>query len=156
MVLTALGPVVTRTALAEDEVVRAEKATKRTGADRVHGTGLQVDQDRARHVLVRADLVVVNRDALELLVVGALVETIGLDTVLVGDDFPELGTYATESASQRREPSTPLIPIWLPHCERKTRQPRCARCPRYTTHLAGLEVDDFTHAAGGRERAIWI
>ena len=102
MVLTALGPVVTRTALAEDEVVRAEKATKRTGADRVHGTGLQVDQDRARHVLVRADLVVVNRDALELLVVGALVETIGLDTVLVGDDFPELGTCREETMSAQR------------------------------------------------------
>ena len=93
ILLTSFCPVVTSTALTKDKVVRAEKVTKRTGADGVHGSGLEINQDRTRDILVRADLVVVYRDTLQLQVVGAFVETILVDAVLVGNNLPELGTF---------------------------------------------------------------
>ena len=94
--LTSFRPVVSSTALAEDEVVRSEQVAEGTRPYRVHGTGLEIDQDSTGNVLVRANFVVVDVDALELEVVVALVETIRLDAVLIRDDLPELGTYACE------------------------------------------------------------
>ena len=41
--LTSFCPVVTRTTLAEDKVVWAEKATERTRPNGVHGSGLEID-----------------------------------------------------------------------------------------------------------------
>lgn len=81
--LTSFRPVVTRTVLTEDKVVGAEKATKRARADRVHGSWLEIDQDRTRNVLVGADLVVVDVDTLQLEVVGTLVHSITINAVLV-------------------------------------------------------------------------
>ena len=92
MRLTSFRPVVTRTTLAEDEVVRTEEVAERARPDRVHGSGLEVDEDGAGNVLVRANLVVVDVDALELEVVVALVQAIAINAVLVRDDLPELGT----------------------------------------------------------------
>lgn len=53
----ALGPVVSGAGLTEDEVVGPEKGAEGARPDRVHGAGLQVDQDRSRHVLVAGDLI---------------------------------------------------------------------------------------------------
>lgn len=47
----ALGPVVAGARLAEHEVVRPEEHAIRTGPDRLHGAGLQVEQHGTRHVL---------------------------------------------------------------------------------------------------------
>ena len=55
--VVTLGPVVTSTGLAEDEVVGAEELTERTGTDGIHGTGLKVDKDGTRNILVAASLV---------------------------------------------------------------------------------------------------
>jgi hypothetical protein len=54
--VVTLGPVVTSTGLTEDEVVGAEELAERTGADSVHGTGLQVNEDGTRNVLVTVGL----------------------------------------------------------------------------------------------------
>ena len=83
MLLTSFRPVVTRTILTEDKVVGAEKGTKRTRTDRVHGSGLEIDQDCTRNVLVGADLIVVDVDTLQLEVVGTLVHSITINAVLV-------------------------------------------------------------------------
>ena len=91
--VVTLGPVVTGTALTEDEVVRAEEVAERSRADGVHGSGLEINEDRTGHILVGADFVVVHVDTLELEVVVALVETVRLYAVLIGDDLPELGTW---------------------------------------------------------------
>jgi hypothetical protein len=90
--LTSLRPVVPRTTLAEDKVIGAEEGAQRTRADGVHGARLEINQDRARDVLVPAGFVVVHRDALELEIVVAIVDTIGADTVFVRNNFPEPGT----------------------------------------------------------------
>jgi hypothetical protein len=50
--VVALGPVVASTGLTKDEVVRAEELAERTGADGIHGAGLEVDEHSARDILV--------------------------------------------------------------------------------------------------------
>jgi hypothetical protein len=71
--VVALGPVVTCTSLAEDEVVGPEELTEGTGTDRVHGTGLQVHQNGTGHVAAAGGLVEVDIDALKLKI-GVTVE----------------------------------------------------------------------------------
>lgn len=54
--VVTLGPVVASTGLAENEVVGTEQLTERTGTDGVHGTGLEIDEDGARNILVAGSL----------------------------------------------------------------------------------------------------
>ena len=89
--VVTLGPVVTGTSLAEDEVVRAEELTEGAGTDGVHGTGLEVHEDGAGDVATAGGLVVVHVDALQLQVGVAVVRAGRVNAVLVGDDLPELG-----------------------------------------------------------------
>jgi hypothetical protein len=51
-----LGPVVSSTGLAENEVVGTEQLAEGTGADSVHGAGLEIDEDGARNILVAGSL----------------------------------------------------------------------------------------------------
>lgn len=60
VILTSFCPIVTSAALAENEVVGTEKMSKRAGTDRVHGSGFEINQDRARNVLVGTNLIVVD------------------------------------------------------------------------------------------------
>jgi hypothetical protein len=62
----ALGPVVAGARLAEDEVVRTEDLAVGPGANRVHGAGLQVDEDGPGDVLSSGGFVVVDVDTLQL------------------------------------------------------------------------------------------
>ena len=48
--VVTLGPVVTGSGLAEDEVVRAEELAEGAGADGVHGAGLQIHEDSTGHI----------------------------------------------------------------------------------------------------------
>ena len=89
--VVALGPVVARARLAEDEVVRAEDLAERARADRVHGARLEVHEDVARDVAAAGRLVVVHVDALELEVRVTVVGAGRVNAVLIGDDLPELG-----------------------------------------------------------------
>ena len=89
--VVTLGPVVTSTALTEDEVVGSEELTEGAGSDGVHGTGLEVHKNSAGNVSSTGGLVVVDVDSLELKVGVTVVSTGGVDSVLVGDDLPELG-----------------------------------------------------------------
>lgn len=88
--IVALGPVITGTALPEYEVVRSEYLTKRSRADRVHRPGLQVDQDRTRHVFTACRLVVVDIYSLQLQIRVAVIRARGIDPVLVRDHLPKL------------------------------------------------------------------
>merc|ERR1711939_851999 len=90
--VVALGPIVTGTSLSEDEVVWAEELTEWSSTDGVHGTRLEVHEDSARHIAATGSLVVVHIDALQLEVGVTVVGTGRVDTVLVGDNLPELGT----------------------------------------------------------------
>jgi len=89
--VVTLGPVVTGTGLSEDEVVGAEELAEGTGADGVHGAGLEVHEDGSGHVAAAGGFVVVDVDALELEVGVSVVGAGGVNAVFVGNDFPELG-----------------------------------------------------------------
>lgn len=90
--LTSFRPVVTSTTLAKDKVVGAEKTSQRARSNGVHGSRFEIDQDSARNVLVGSYFIVVDRYTFELQVEVALVDTIRTNTMLVRDNFPELGT----------------------------------------------------------------
>jgi hypothetical protein len=87
-----LGPVVTSTGLSEDEVVRSEELTERSGSDGVHGTGLEIHEDGTGDVSATSSFVVVNVDSLKLEIRVTVIATGWVNTVLVRDDFPEFGT----------------------------------------------------------------
>merc|ERR1712100_734021 len=88
--VVTLGPVVTGTSLTEDEVVGSEELTEWTGTDGVHGAWLEVHKDGTGNVTATSSLVVVDVDSLELEIRVTVVGTSWVDTVLVGDDLPEL------------------------------------------------------------------
>jgi hypothetical protein len=88
----SLGPVVTSSGLPENKVIRSEELSKRTSADGVHGTRLEIHEDSTGHVASTSGLIVVHIDSLQLKIRVTVVGTGGVNTVLVGDDLPELGT----------------------------------------------------------------
>ena len=90
--VVTLGPVVTGASLAEHEVVGTEELTERSGSDGVHGAWLEIHEDGTGDVAATSGLVVVDVDSLELEIRVTVVATGWVNTVLVGDDFPELGT----------------------------------------------------------------
>ena len=87
-----LGPVVTSTSLSENEVVGSEELTEWAGSDGVHGTWLEIHEDGSWNVSATSGLVVVDVDSLKLEIRVTVVGTGWVNTVLVGDDLPELGT----------------------------------------------------------------
>ena len=88
--VVALGPVVARPVLAEDETVRAKYLTKLRRPDGVDRPGLEVDDDSARDVALERRLVEVHIDLVQLVVIDALVRAVGLYAVLPRYHFPEL------------------------------------------------------------------
>jgi hypothetical protein len=90
--VVTLGPVISGTVLAEDEVIGAEELAEGTGTDRVHGTGLKIHKDGTGDIATTGGLGEVNVDALQLKVGVTVVSTGGVNTVLIGNDLPELGT----------------------------------------------------------------
>ena len=62
--VVSLGPVVARSALAEDEVVRSEDLTEGSWSHRVHGSGLEVDEHGSGDVLPAGGLIEVDVDSL--------------------------------------------------------------------------------------------
>jgi hypothetical protein len=51
-----LGPVVASTGLAEDKVIGTEELSERSSANGIHGTGLEIDKDGTRNILVSGSL----------------------------------------------------------------------------------------------------
>ena len=87
-----LGPVVSGSGLSEDEVVRSEELTEGSSSDGVHGSWFKIHKDSSGDVSSSSSFVVVDIDSLELEIGVAVVGTCWVDSVLVGDDLPELGT----------------------------------------------------------------
>jgi len=90
--VVTFGPVVTGTGLTEDEVVWSEQLTEWTGTDGVHGTWFKIHQDGSWNVSTTGSFVVVDVDSFQLKVGITVVSTGGVNTVLIGNNFPEFGT----------------------------------------------------------------
>jgi hypothetical protein len=87
-----LGPVVTGTGLTEDEVVWSEELTEWSSSYGVHGTWFEIHKDSSWNVSSTSGFVKVDVNSLELEIRVTVIGTGWVNTVLVGDDFPELGT----------------------------------------------------------------
>ena len=87
-----LGPVVTSSGLTEDEVIRSEELTERTRTDGIHGTRFQIHKDGTRDISAAGGFVKVNVDAFQLKIRITVVGTGWVNSMFVGDDFPEFGT----------------------------------------------------------------
>ena len=92
--VVALGPVVSSSRLSKHEVVGSEDLSEGSAPNAVHGAGLKVHQHGPGHVLSSGGLVVVDVDPLELEVRVSMVGTSGVNTVLIGDDLPELRRHS--------------------------------------------------------------
>jgi hypothetical protein len=88
----SFGPVVTGTSLSEDEVVGSEKLTEWASSDGVHGTWLEVHEDGSWNVSTTGSLVEVHIDSLKLEIGVSVIGTGWVNTMLIGNNFPELGT----------------------------------------------------------------
>jgi hypothetical protein len=89
--VVTLGPVVTGTSLTEDEVVWSEELTEWSSSDRVHRSWLEIHEDSSWDESTTGSFVIVDVDSLKLEVRVTVVGTGWVDTVLIGDNFPELG-----------------------------------------------------------------
>jgi hypothetical protein len=87
-----LGPVVTGTGLTEDEVVGSEELTEWSSSDRVHRSWLEIHEDSSWDESTTGSFVIVDVDSLKLEVGVTVIGTGWVDTMLIGDDFPEFGT----------------------------------------------------------------
>jgi len=90
--VVTLGPIVTGTGLSKDEVVWSEDLTEWARSHRVHGSWFKIDEDGSWNVLATSGFVEVNVDSFELKIRVSLVCPGGVNTVFIGDNFPELGT----------------------------------------------------------------
>ena len=90
--VVTLGPVVTGTSLSENEVVWSEELTEWSSSDGVHGSWFEIHEDGSWDVSTTGGFVVVDVDSLELEIRVTVVATGWVNTVLIGDDLPELGT----------------------------------------------------------------
>jgi len=90
--VVTLGPVVTGTSLSENEVVWSEELTEWSSSDGVHGSWLEIHEDGSWDVSSTGGFVVVDVDSLELEIRVTVVGTGWVNSVFVGDDFPEFGT----------------------------------------------------------------
>merc|ERR1711939_888540 len=90
--VVTLGPVVTGTSLSEDEVVWSEELTEWSSSDGVHGSWFEIHEDSAGDIASTGGLIVVNVDSLKLEVGVSVVRSGGVNSVFIGDDFPELST----------------------------------------------------------------
>jgi hypothetical protein len=79
--VVTLGPIVSGSGLAENEVIGAEELAEGTGTDGVHGSGLKIHENGSGHISATSGLVKVHTDALELKIGVTVVSTGGIDAL---------------------------------------------------------------------------
>lgn len=88
-----LGPVVTGTRVSVDEVVGPKEFSNPASSHTIHGAWFQVDENSSGYILPPMSLVEVHIEALGLKDVVALVNTVGVDPMLLADHLPKLETH---------------------------------------------------------------
>jgi hypothetical protein len=78
--------------LSEDEVVWSEKLTEWSSSNWVHSSWFEIHKDGSWNVSTSGSFVEVDIDSFELEIWVSVVGTSWINTMFVGNDFPELGT----------------------------------------------------------------
>ena len=81
-----------KASLTKDKVIWTKELPKWTSTDGIHGTWFQIHKDGSWNVTAAGGFIKVNVDAFQLKIGITVVCTCWVNTVFVGDDFPELGT----------------------------------------------------------------
>ena len=90
--IMTFSPVVTSTSLSEDEVVWSEKLTEWSSSNWVHSSWLEIHKNGSWNVSTSGSFVEVDIDSFELEIWVSVIGTSWINTMFVGNDFPELGT----------------------------------------------------------------
>uniref|UniRef100_A0A2P2J4Q6 Uncharacterized protein n=1 Tax=Rhizophora mucronata TaxID=61149 RepID=A0A2P2J4Q6_RHIMU len=85
------SPVVSRTGLSENKIVRPKNLAIGACPDSIHSARLKVHEDSPWYIPATVCLIVINVDSLKLDIGITLVTSGGLDVVLCADNLPELG-----------------------------------------------------------------
>jgi len=97
--VVTLGPVVTSSRLTENEVIGSEELSEGTSSDGVHCSGFEIHKDSSGDVSTTSGFVEIDVDSFKLEIRVTVVGTGGVDTVFIGDDFPELSTDLVTTAT---------------------------------------------------------
>ena len=95
----SLGPVVSGSSLSEDEVVRSEELSERSGSDRVHSSWFEIHEDGSGDVSSSSGFIIVDVISFQLMVGVSVIRNGGVNSVFVRDDLPELGTDLVSALS---------------------------------------------------------
>jgi hypothetical protein len=90
--IMSLSPIVTSTSLSENKVVRSEELTERSSSNRVHGSRFEIHKNSSWYESTASSFVIVNINSFELKIRVTMISTCWIDTVFIGDDFPEFST----------------------------------------------------------------
>jgi hypothetical protein len=87
-----LSPIISSTRLPKHKVIRPKDLAIGTGPHTVHGTRLKIHKHSTRDKSPTRSLIVVNIDTLQLKVRGSNVFSSGINSMLIANNLPELGT----------------------------------------------------------------
>ena len=88
----SLGPVVSGSGLSENEVIRSEELSERSGSHGVHGSGFQVHKDGSGNISSSSGFVEVHVDSFQLEVRISVIGSGRVNSVLVGNNLPEFSS----------------------------------------------------------------
>ena len=86
------GPVVTSSSLSENEVIGSEELTEWSSSDGVHCSWFEVHKNSSWDESTTSSFVIIDVDSFELEVGITMISTGWVDSVFIGDDFPEFST----------------------------------------------------------------
>jgi hypothetical protein len=90
--VVTLSPIVTSSGLAEDEVIRSEELSEWSSSDGIHGSWFKIHKNGSWDISATSGFVEINVDSFELEIRVTVVGTGWVNTVFIGNDFPEFGT----------------------------------------------------------------
>jgi len=90
--IMSLSPIVTSTSLSENKVIRSEELTERSSSNRVHGSRFEIHEDSSWYESTTSSFIIVNINSFELKIGVTMISTGWVNSVFIGDDFPEFGT----------------------------------------------------------------
>ena len=86
------SPVVTSSSLTENEVIWSEKLTEWSSSDRVHGSRFEIHENSSWYKSTSSSFIKIDIDSFKLKIGVTVIGTGWIDSVFIGDNFPEFST----------------------------------------------------------------